>query len=70
MLVSALQNAIAPVQPQVGPMSWTEAILLSGMAFAASVPVVAGLYLVKSALGINVMDGPSPLHDLLYQFVV
>ena len=65
MFATALQNAIAPVQP----MSWTEAILLSGMALAASVPVVAGLYLVKSALGINVMDGPSPLHDLLYQLV-
>jgi hypothetical protein len=65
MFATALQNAIAPVQP----MSWTEAILLSGMAFMAMPPVVAALYLAKSALGINLMDGPSPLHDLLYHLV-
>lgn len=27
---------------------------------------VAGLYLVKSALGIDLLPGPSPLHDLLF----
>lgn len=51
-------------------MSWTEAIVVSLVALCAAVPVVAGIYLVKSALGINLMDGPSPLHDLLYHFVV
>ena len=66
MLLTALQKAIAPTEP----MSWAEAFLLSSAALAASVPVVAGLYLVKSALGINLMAGPSPLHDLLYHFVV
>ena len=29
----------------------------------------AALYLVKSALGINVLPWHSPLHDLLYHFV-
>lgn len=66
MLTMALQKAIAPTEP----MSWVEAFVLSTAALAASVPVVAGLYLVKSALGINLMAGPSPLHDLLYRFVV
>lgn len=28
--------------------------------------LVAGAYLLKSALGIDIMPGPSPLHDLLY----
>lgn len=62
MLARALQNAIAPVRP----MTWTEAFLLSAMASASSLPVIAGLYLAKSAMGINLMPGPSPLHDLLY----
>jgi hypothetical protein len=65
MFTRAVQNAIAPAEP----MSWTEAILLSSAALLAAVPAVAGLYLVKSALGINLMDGPSPLHDVLYQYV-
>jgi hypothetical protein len=29
----------------------------------------AGVYLVKSALGINLLPWHSPLHDLLYHFV-
>lgn len=66
MLATAFQKAIAPTEP----MSWAEAFLLSSAALAAALPVVAGLYIVKSALGINMMDGPSPLHDLLYHFVV
>ncbi len=65
MFVSALQNAIAPVQP----MSWSEAFVLSSAATAASLPLIAGLYLIKSAAGINLMSGPSPLHDLLYWIV-
>lgn len=32
-------------------------------------PAVAALYLAKSALGINLLPGPSPLHDLLYHLV-
>ncbi|MGE3915922.1 MAG: hypothetical protein AB7F78_09500 [Hyphomicrobiaceae bacterium] len=27
---------------------------------------VAAAYLVKSSLGINLLPGPSPLHDMLY----
>lgn len=65
MLTAALQNVIAPAKP----MSWTEAILVSTVAAFASVPAIVALYLAKSAVGINVMPGPSPLHDLLYQVV-
>lgn len=44
--------------------------VLYGTAFAvAACAVIAALYLVKSALGINVMAGPSPLHDLLYPLI-
>lgn len=35
----------------------------------ASPPAIVALYLAKSALGINLMPGPSPLHDLLYHLV-
>lgn len=36
--------------------------------FATTMAVLAvpPLYLIKSALGIDLMPGPSPLHDLLY----
>lgn len=65
MLVKDCQKAIAPNQP----MRWAEAIIVSSIALCAAVVAIAGFYLVKSALGINLMDGPSPLHDLLYHFV-
>lgn len=65
MLSAAFQKAIAPAEP----LSWAEAFTVSSAALAAALPVLAGLYLVKSALGINLMDGPSPLHDLLYHFL-
>ncbi|MGD9785909.1 MAG: hypothetical protein AB7E80_00950 [Hyphomicrobiaceae bacterium] len=32
-------------------------------------PLVVAAYLVKSALGINLLPGPSPLHDLFYHWV-
>lgn len=28
--------------------------------------LIAAAYLVKSALGIDVLPGPSPLHDILF----
>ncbi len=65
MLSRALQNAIAPTQP----MSWSEAFVVSCAAMAASLPLIAGMYLVKSAAGINLMPGASPLHDLLFWIV-
>lgn len=34
-----------------------------------SVTGIVELYLMKSALGINLMPGPSPLHDLFYHWV-
>ena len=48
---------------QFDPMAWTLTTL-------AAPPAIAALYLVKSALGINLLPGPSPLHALLYHFVV
>ena len=65
MIARACRKAIAPDQP----MSWSEAIIVSSMALCAAVPAIAAAYLVKSALGINLMDGPSPLHDVLFHFV-
>lgn len=65
MLSRAIQNAIAPTEP----MSWVEAICLSTFAVFTLLPLIAGLYLVKSAAGINVFAGHSPLHDLLYHFI-
>lgn len=42
---------------------WT---IASALALSAA---VAALYLAKSALGVDVFAGQSPLHDLLYSFV-
>ncbi len=42
---------------------------IAALAVVAFPPMVCGAYLVKSALGINLLPGPSPLHDLLYHFV-
>ena len=30
---------------------------------------ICSLYLIKSALGIDLLPGPSPLHDLLYPLI-
>lgn len=32
-------------------------------------PAVVALYLIKSALGIDLMAGPSPLHHLFYHWI-
>lgn len=66
MFLAALQNAIAPTRP----IGWIEAIMLSTAALFAVVPLTVGVYLVKSAIGINLMAGPSPLHDLFYHLAV
>ncbi len=38
-------------------------------ALAALVTAVALAYLVKSALRIDILPGPSPLHDILYPII-
>ena len=65
MLTIATQKAIYATEP----MSWVEALLLATLAACAAMAAVIVLYLVKSALGINLMPGPAPLHDLLYPLV-
>lgn len=48
-----------------GVRSFVE-VVIAGMALIAA---AAGVYLAKSALGINVFAWQSPLHDLLYHLV-
>lgn len=50
-------------------MAPARALLFTAMSAASLASAIAGLYLVKSALGINLLTGPSPLHDLLYHLV-
>lgn len=50
-------------------MGWMEAFMISAVAVVLCVPVTVGLYLVKSALGINLMTEPSLFHDLFYHLV-
>jgi hypothetical protein len=45
-------------------------VLLSALlAVTSLMAAAAGVYLLKSALGINLLPWHSPLHDLLYHFV-
>ncbi len=43
-----------------------ELAILSSTFLALALPM---LYVVKSALGIDLLDGPSPLHDYLFWIV-
>lgn len=54
--------ATAARSVHVNPIAWALTTL-------AAPPAIAALYLVKSALGINLLPGPSPLHGLLYHLV-
>ena len=58
-IVSAVSAVLAGVR------SFVE-VVIGGMALIAA---AAGVYLAKSALGINVFAWQSPLHDLLYHFL-
>lgn len=61
-------RAVLLLQQAVMPNGRLEPAV-AALAVVAFPPFVVGAYLVKSALGINLMPGPSPLHDLLYHYV-
>jgi hypothetical protein len=46
-----------------------QSILVTGAGSLGLATLVSALYLAKSAAGINLLPGPSPLHDLLYHLV-
>ncbi len=52
------------------PMGWSDVAAASTLALAAIMLFSAALYILKSALGIDLMAGPSPLHDILYNFAL
>ncbi len=60
----ALRQARGYALPLAGRVAGRAAILALMIP-----PAIVGLYLVKSALGINLLPGPSPLHDLFYHFI-
>lgn len=62
MIASAYRNALIAD----GQLAWIDTLIVSLTASLACAVAIAALYLVKSALGINLMPGPSPLHDVLY----
>lgn len=61
MIATAYRNALL-----ADTMGWTDAFIVTATAALASILALPPLYLAKSALGINLMPGPSPLHDLLF----
>lgn len=66
MLATAYRNALLGNDA----LSWFQAFALALVsAWAATLAAIA-LYLTKSALGINLMPGPSPFHDLLFWMLV
>jgi hypothetical protein len=55
-----------PTGPRYG-LAWGLRRIGEALAMAAGLLLAVAIgYLVKSALGIDLMPGPSPLHDLLY----
>ncbi|MEZ5899866.1 MAG: hypothetical protein R3D51_10275 [Hyphomicrobiaceae bacterium] len=66
MFATAYRNALFAENN----LTWGQAFLLAVPASAIMSVGIAALYLTKSALGINLMPGPSPLHDLLYWMLV
>ena len=66
MLADALARAFYP-NPS---MSWSDAFIVTAAAAPFALLLTGGLYLTKSALGINLMPGPSPFHELLYWMLV
>ena len=64
-IAAAARSAADPRRAM--PRIKEETALLNAL-FATTMAVLAvpPLYLIKSALGIDLMPGPSPLHDLLY----
>ena len=66
MLATAYRNALDGNDN----LNWGQAFVFASGARNASGVAISALYVTKSALGINLMPGPSPLHDLLYWIVV
>jgi len=66
MIANAYRNALIAN----APLAWLDTFIVATTASLGSAVALAGLYVVKSALGINLMPGQSPLHDLLYWMVV
>jgi hypothetical protein len=66
MTRSVSETSMADLGVLTDPAAW-----ILGLAFGPPVlgSAICALYLVKSAMGIDIMPGPSPLHDLLYAFV-
>ncbi|HMN36606.1 MAG TPA: hypothetical protein PKD49_02695 [Hyphomicrobium sp.] len=66
MLAAAYRDALF----SQSDLTWGQAFLLALAMSATAMAGFAALYLTKSALGINLMPGPSPLHDVLYWMLV
>jgi hypothetical protein len=60
-----IERLKAEGQTDVIPVGITFFILLSAIAAYAVMPIAIGLYMIKSMLGIDLFDGPSPLHQLM-----
>lgn len=66
MLATAYRNALFGNDA----LSWVQAFVLALFSAFGSTLAFSALYLTKSALGINLMPGPSPFHDLLFWVLV
>lgn len=66
MISTAYRNAMIASEP----LSWIDTLIVATTTSVAAALAFPPLYLLKSALGINLMPGPSPVHDLLYWMLV
>jgi methylthioribose-1-phosphate isomerase len=50
-------------------LTWAEATVLATATLGTATALVAIAYLAKSAAGVDLMAGHSPLHDILYPLI-
>jgi len=66
MSLAAVATTVLTQRANALGLSSEAAAALLGLALP---PAIIALYLIKSALGINLLPGPSPLHELFYHLV-
>ena len=64
-----LATALTQARLATRELGILESALLAITVAMGGIAAIIVLYLVKSALGINLLPGPSPLHDWLYPLV-
>ena len=66
LIADAASGQLTLLPAGLSPRILLLAVLRASALVLAATAGLAALYLIKSALGIDLLAGPSPLHNLLY----